>query len=55
MLGDNMWPRQNYTRSLCTDFNHTCYIDITKLKSSRNSLGQIYAEKTNVYMIHITE
>ena len=24
MLGNNMWPRQNYTRSLCTDFSHTC-------------------------------
>ena len=27
MLGDNMWPRQNYTRSLCTDFSHTCLTD----------------------------
>ena len=22
---DTMWPRQNYTRSLCTDFSHTCF------------------------------
>ena len=47
---DTMWPRQNYTRSLCTDFSHTCFSKGITLFIPKFNL----AEQINMsYMTHM--